>query len=133
MRVLFIASNPSRLNIDKDVPLVGSKSEKVFKEWAKKLQVKSFKVVNASNIVKSGRLREDEIQYDKVKKEYDAYKPDKVVCLGKTASRVARKLGLYGCYELPHPSPRNRKLNDKVYIERILNNCRLYIHELYII
>jgi hypothetical protein len=42
---------------------------------------------------------------------------DKVVALGKTAAKALTLLGVT-FYEMPHPSPRNRLLNNSKYVEQ---------------
>lgn len=42
---------------------------------------------------------------------------DRVVALGKTAAKALSQLGV-SFYEMPHPSGRNRLLNDVTYVEQ---------------
>jgi len=51
---------------------------------------------------------------------------DVYVALGNNASRA-----LYGIphFKLPHPSPKNRKLNDKEFIASELQKCYSYLKE----
>jgi hypothetical protein len=52
--------------------------------------------------------------------------PDIVVALGNNASDSLTKLGTPH-FKLPHPSGRNRQINDKEYIQSRLNACKSYI------
>ena len=49
-----------------------------------------------------------------------------VVALGGEVSKILDRLGI-GHFQLPHPSYRNRKLNDKAFEEQVLSWCRAYI------
>lgn len=51
---------------------------------------------------------------------------DKIVALGNNASKRLTKYGIPH-FKLPHPSGRNRQLNDKSYIESRLAECKKYI------
>lgn len=52
---------------------------------------------------------------------------DKVVALGNFPHACLKKIGVEH-FTLPHPSYRNRKLNDPDFEERVLEECRRYVH-----
>lgn len=60
-----------------------------------------------------------------LKENIDGIRPDKIVALGKTAS-VALTLLHVDFFEMPHPSGRNRLLNNKDYISKKINELCLY-------
>lgn len=49
--------------------------------------------------------------------EIKGINPDRIVALGKTAATALTLLGL-AFYEMPHPSGRNRLLNDPAFVEQ---------------
>lgn len=51
---------------------------------------------------------------------------DHILALGEFVSRVLSELGI-DHYKLPHPSGLNGSLNDAMFEERIIDECRLYI------
>lgn len=54
--------------------------------------------------------------------------PIKVIALGGFASQVLHKLGVEH-FKLPHPSGRNRLLNDRNYEAEQLKLCREYLNK----
>jgi hypothetical protein len=51
-----------------------------------------------------------------------------VVALGNEASRALDQLGV-SHFKLPHPSGRNRQINDKAFISKKLEECKRYIEK----
>lgn len=56
----------------------------------------------------------------------EAFKYDKVIALGNYVSNTLDKSGV-NHFKLPHPSFRNRKLNDPNYEREVLKACRWYL------
>ena len=52
----------------------------------------------------------------------------RVLALGAFASSALGKLDIPH-FQLPHPSPLNRKLNDPIYEKTVLRDCYNYLHE----
>lgn len=125
--ILFVASNPSKLNTDPEVAIVGSKSEKTFNEWIEKLGVgENYKVVNVSNVVteKNSPLKIRDFQLFHLA-NYTMI-ATKVIALGNTASDALDRINVE-YFKLPHPSPRNRFLNNKVQVEAVLEECKKWL------
>jgi len=59
---------------------------------------------------------------------HDIFKDyNKVITLGKEVKHYTKKMG-YDFYELPHPSPLNRNLNNKQYEKDVINGLQSFIH-----
>ena len=52
---------------------------------------------------------------------------NKIIALGSFASSCLNKLNILH-YRLPHPSPRNRMMNNKFDIQNRLNECKEYLN-----
>ena len=129
--ILFVASNPSRLNKDPLIPMVGSKSYKTFKKWADYLSTgSSYIVMNASNKVTkdSSLLKRSDYELELIKLALEIGKITKVVALGNAAADALNMLGVE-YYKLPHPSPRNRFLNNTVQVEAVLIDCKEWLNK----
>ena len=70
----------------------------------------------------------NEIEPEKVKHLIEKSGIDKVIALGKIASKMLSDLNIKHGY-LPHPSPRNRQLNDCLLELDVLQECYEYLHE----
>lgn len=117
--VLFVGSNPSNASVC-DVAFHGStKSSKVLTEWTSHIQDRLLMYINVLSHKTEGNrpLKTSEIKsnIDKLSQMLASIQPDYVVALGKTASTALTLLQRQH-YQMPHPSGRNRKLNDKTYV-----------------
>lgn len=126
MKVLFVGACPSRLNTCPLIAFAGSRSEGRLNDWISLLGVKDYLITNASPKVLGRGERLRSADFDLVNLKVMADQCDRVIALGNCASRALRKAGIPH-YKMPHPSPRNRKLNDKEFIYRKLVACRLYL------
>lgn len=113
MKVLFVGSNPSRANLKTEQPFIGTKSYDKLLQWIDYLDIKEYTLVNASN--KLGDVALGDMNLDRLAD--GMIRHDVVVALGRTAEKAVRAAGRSVFFYLPHPSPRNRVLNNK-YIER---------------
>ena len=127
--VTFVGSNPSVKNQDPLVAFAGTRSGKILEAWIKKAGAdpKDFRYVNVSDLVTEWNrpLRMCEVNLPQVKERLkDA--GDDIVALGRTSARVLKKLKR-AHLELPHPSPRNRKLNDPRVVEDTVAELRSFL------
>lgn len=138
--ILFVASNPSHLNFDSDIPIVGSRSEKNFNKWVKFLVPDGkYKVINAADIVTTDNrpLTRGEVigELPELIKKIDEIKPTKVIALGNTAAGAldltTDYLGIFQYFKLPHPSPRNLKINNKEQLNTILEECKSWLQRIH--
>lgn len=123
--VWFVGSNPSKYNTNPEIPFHGTKSLIVLLEWIKTLGLDRYHLINISSKL---------IEYNKLKitpqemQELNNKLHDKtiVVALGLVASKALTQLKIKH-FLLPHPSGRNRMLNDKTMVEKTLQSCKEYI------
>lgn len=110
MKVLVLGDKPSRLNTNPNVAFVGSKSYKILLEWLDY-------VLPQQSIY---RL------HNRVDKNLDLFDFNVRIALGNEASKFLEKHNLKH-FKLPHPSPRNRQLNDKAFIKQKLDECKTFL------
>lgn len=117
MKAIFVGDAPSTKNFDQDVAFEGTKSGKTLKEWIKDLpSITEYTLINSH--------RKTLIEYVKIMLKND---PELVViALGNVASRRLKNQNIVHL-SLPHPSSKNRNLNNPAYIEKQLKICH---HEL---
>ncbi len=117
LRVLFIGDEVSSRNVSPDVPFVGTPSYKRLLRWIGELDldISKVRIENAGFITYNGE--------------------DKIVFLGKKASLNTRiliqqlEIVDVDCKIIDHPSPRNRKFNDKSYEAKMLKELRKWLYE----
>ena len=119
MTVLFVGDEPSRKNTNPDVAFLGTKSHDRLMGWAtKRLGLPLYKI-SLTNSVST-------IDWAKIGFHWGAGNP--IVALGNKVEERLRKLGI-SCFSLPHPSGRNRKLNDKKFLAVELAKCYLWLKD----
>ena len=127
--ILFVASNPSSLNKDPEIAMIGSRSEKNFNGWAEYLVPnKQYVVVNVSNKVTEMNRPLKRSEYDLLRLCNYAIHPSvtKVVALGNTAADALDQIGIK-YFKLPHPSPLNRFLNNECQVDAVLEECKAWL------
>lgn len=128
MKVLFVGQNPSKENLDLNVPFVGTKSHKVLNRWAFIIGAHSYNMINCSNEIyfkPNKKNIHSTAEYFTVLKFYLKY--DKIIALGNIAAKVLTKANIEH-FKLPHPSGLNRKLNDKKWLRKQLKEAKKYVH-----
>jgi hypothetical protein len=114
--VVFVGMNPSVKGTSK-----GSTFGRL-NEWVEELGVKRYGFMNA--YPHPGKCKVSEVNLDNLRKAL--YNARKVVALGNFAAEALMKAGIHH-FKLPHPSPLNRLINDPVYINRVLSECREFL------
>lgn len=130
MTVLIVGQNPSKHNIDLAKAFVGSKSGRTLMSWITQvgLDQEHNVLVNCSDDTDFKLNKKNTYKaFFKIGGHMAAYQPDKVLSLGKVAHRVLSEAGV-NHFELPHPSGRNRKLNDKRWLAKQLRLCKDYVY-----
>lgn len=113
-KVIFVGDRPSRLNTDPNIPFLGTLSHKNLSEWIRFLKITDHGLSNSYTEHQVNRIC------------YAYYWGYIIVALGNEASNRLKARGVPH-YKLPHPSPRNRQLNDPKFIEEKLLECKTYI------
>lgn len=123
--VTFIGDKPSKKNTDQNIAFEGTLSGKNLDKWI------SYLGLNPKTQVIKINSIDDTLELH-ILSSY-LYQ-DVVVTLGKESlNRVQAIINKYNIknlrlFELPHPSPRNRKLNDKESINLQLDFLKRVIH-----
>lgn len=114
--MIFVGDKPSAKMTSK-VPFKGAACEKRVSHWIKSLAGDNrYLVVNSTD---------PQIHY---LKSMILFFEAPVIAFGNEASRALKKLDIPH-YKLPHPSGRNRKLNDKYYVAEVLIKCKRWLKE----
>jgi len=115
-KIIFIGDKPSLKNTNPDVPFVGTVSYKTLLKWFKILNLNenNYTIYNSHNLT----------CIETIKNTYNIN--NKYIALGNEASKRLDKLNIKH-FKLPHPSGRNRLLNDKFKINEILSKCIIYL------
>ena len=122
MRVIFVGLSPSTKSLNPDVPFYDTKSGITLKRWIDLLGLTKdhCAFTNCNPIV--GATKADMVHLsNQIELLEHCFGNETVfVALGTVASKALTKLGVLHI-SMPHPSPRNRKLNDPNYIINILS------------
>lgn len=128
MIVLFVGQNPSRANLDPNVPFLGTRSNKVLQTWIKFLEIENYTSVNASN--KIGKVTAKDMDIGRVYYNYNFWRHQeyvKVIALGSYAAKACENADI-PYFKLSHPSPKNRNLNNKQHVLKILEECKKWLN-----
>lgn len=119
MNVLFVGDRPSKLNTYSHLAFIGTPSFRNLKKWIEKMQVFDFYMVNSFSDEDFAKILAFKILHSL---DY------RYVALGENASKRLTNLGIEH-FKLPHPSPKNRKLNNKRAINILLKKCTQYLKD----
>jgi uracil-DNA glycosylase len=109
--ILFVGDRPSK-RTDPNVPFKGASCEKRLMEWIAKININPYYIVNSV----------DKEALNTAFMFHQCRAP--IVALGNNASK---SLGGLPHFKLPHPSGRNRQINDKEFIDKKIKECKIYL------
>lgn len=121
MKVLVVGMNPSTK------PTLMGKPNATFKKlenWMDRLNVYHFSFCNTFD--DPSEAKQSKVDFQRLctlTKDYD-----KIIALGGFVSTSLNKIDV-AHFKMPHPSPLNRLLNDKIYEKNIINQCRNYLND----
>lgn len=114
--------NPSKIKVSRAKGLAYTR----FNEWLDYFEIQNVAFTNLSG----------DSEWDFKFKSFDhefllgSISPhDKIIAWGSLVSAYLKRLGVKNHFVLPHPSPRNRKLNDHKYVHHMLKKCKEYLDE----
>jgi len=116
--ILFVGSNPSNSSFCDVAFHMSTRSSKILTGWCTDLH--GLKIhLNVLNKKTEGNrpLKASEIKMnlERLALDIKGTSPTHIIALGKTAAKALTLLGVE-YYEMPHPSGRNRLLNDPEYV-----------------
>lgn len=121
IKLLVIGMNPSTK------PTLRGKSNASFKKleaWMDVFGVQNFSFCNTFDEPSDAKY--SKIDFQRLCTLTGQY--DKIIALGGFVSSALNKIDVKH-FKLPHPSPRNRLLNDKTYEADVLKQCKDYLND----
>lgn len=122
-KVLVVGLNPSLNNVDPTVPFSGTRSGITLKSWMTTLGLPEIRLINVSDRIDY----KDPKSMELIRLELRSIGYNKIIALGNEVSKILKKLDKKH-FKLPHPSGRNRLLNDPQYIIRQLGKCGRWLN-----
>lgn len=122
--IYVVADKPGKGNLDPQVPLVGTSSYRNLLSWCGRIDLDVTRMRMYNQIDRpfeglSGASLNVAIKSCHIK----------VIALGEAAKKYLLKAGIDEFFCLPHPSGRNRLLNDNKFVKKTLEQCRDYIYK----
>ncbi len=108
-RVLIVGDAPSRLNHIENVAFIGAACYPRLIEWVAALKLDDYELVNSDT--------------DACMDFISKWSGDAIIALGRKAQSRLRKAGI-SYIALPHPSGRNRQLNNRWWLLNQLVDAR---------
>lgn len=122
--ILFVGDKPSRYNYDPDIVFVGAICKGRLAKWIRFITGYS-KLYTALGLPLDGvQLINSTHERFRINASYYHTQRYPIIALGNAASKA---LHLIPHFKLPHPSGRNRQINDKAFIQSRLEAAREYV------
>ena len=124
MKVLLVLQNPKKNGYS---VLQDAKCRARFVEWTIYLGIPNASgIVNASQSAGVSKFSEnDELE---LRLQHFKYEPDKIIAFGNFASSCLNKMDIEH-FKMPHPSGRNRQLNNRKWVNRKLKECKEWLEK----
>ena len=120
MKILIVGHSPSPSSTKRK----GNPTLERLNRWLDACDVRIYSFTNlapsSSQSLKKAEI--NDTMFHEIFKNYN-----KIITLGKEVKQYTKKMG-YDFYELPHPSPLNRNLNDKNYEKDVIRGLQSFIH-----
>jgi hypothetical protein len=119
MRVLVVGQNPG------NNPKASTYKNHTFDrlhQWCEELDIDCFSFANC--VHSQGAVSLKDVDWNNLKSVTDGH--DKILALGSFASKCLRVINK-SHFKLPHPSPRNRLMNNKEFVKNSLSECKEYL------
>ena len=128
--IFFVGDKPSKQNKDPGIAFVGTKSYKVLMDWIVKMDISVTDVVlvNKDQVKPYNFPGAWEFTTKTFSGDINPEYGDVVIALGNKASEYLSSIEL-SHFKLPHPSGRNRKINDKQWLNKELKQCKEWLNE----
>jgi uracil-DNA glycosylase len=120
IKVLVVGMNPS--NTRENVKVRRNSTVDRLNQWMSRVNVKNYSFINA--VEHRGEVKHKDVDPILLRTATKDYKY--VVALGGFASKALDKIRV-DHFKLPHPSPRNRQLNDPSYEAESLKELVQYL------
>ena len=121
-KVVIVGLNPGNTPLNKLKN--GSPKLNRLARWCDELGIRYYSFLNC--IDNAGDYTQLKANYEQLKEATKEY--DKVIALGNYASVCLKKIKVEH-HKMPHPSPRNRKFNDKTFEPQVVEECRKYLEQ----
>lgn len=120
--IIFVGDKPSPRMKPGDFPFEGAACQKRLNNWLGELQLYRCMVVDAyhSGAPQVQLINQSDLTDMEFLLNYSSV--DKFVAFGNNASNRLKSLDIPH-FKLPHPSGRNRQINDKEFIKNKLEEC----------
>jgi hypothetical protein len=120
-KVLVIGMNPSTKPTLKGKP---NATFRKLEQWMTQCNVDYFSFCNTFD--ETSEAKHSKVDFKRLCTLTSQY--DKILALGGFVSVCLNKVNV-DHFKLPHPSPRNRLLNDKSYEKKIITQCKVYLND----
>lgn len=115
--ILLVGDKPSPKMKPEANPFEGAACEGRLKEWVEVLGLDVYCLTNSYGIKDTRFINRMHVSYKAT-----------IVALGNNASKRLTSINIPH-FKLPHPSGRNRQINDRAFIASRLDECKKYIEE----
>lgn len=122
--IVFVGDKPSSKNVDPHIPFVGTQSYKRLLDWIWKMDVDISRVRLCNKDFINGTYED---YYIALGNEAEKTLKDTVFNVWNWKKQKIEAIRPH-YFKLPHPSPKNRTLNNKEHVDTILKECKLWLN-----